>query len=124
LLCLTIKHRERDDAEPCAAGDAPQAARPLPQTLGVTLEGTAPWNRPIKSRHSLVAQRPSPGLELGPRFFSLMVAYATWILRPEAYFSYLQYLEFKHAIETAKRAYWLSVAAIVIALLAIFVSCK
>jgi hypothetical protein len=40
-----------------------------------------------------------------------------WILKPETYFSYLQYLEFRHAIETAKRAYWLSVAAIIIAIL-------
>lgn len=41
-----------------------------------------------------------------------------WILKPEAYFSYLQYLEFRHAIETAKRAYWLSVLAIIIAIIA------
>lgn len=40
-----------------------------------------------------------------------------WILKPQAYFSYLQYLEFCHAIETAKQAYWLSVAAVVIALI-------
>jgi hypothetical protein len=42
-----------------------------------------------------------------------------WVLRPEAYFSYLQYLEFRHAIETAKRAYWLSVAAIVVAIIGV-----
>jgi hypothetical protein len=40
-----------------------------------------------------------------------------WILKPEAYFSYLQYCEFRHAIETAKRAFWLSVLAIVIAII-------
>ena len=40
-----------------------------------------------------------------------------WILSPDAYFSYLQYLEFKHAIEAARRSYWLSVAAIVIAII-------
>ena len=45
-----------------------------------------------------------------------------WILRPEAYFSYLQYLEFRHAIETARRAYWLSVAAIVISILGVAVA--
>jgi hypothetical protein len=42
-----------------------------------------------------------------------------WVLRPEAYFSYLQYLEFRHAIETAKRAYWLSVAAILVAIIGV-----
>jgi hypothetical protein len=40
-----------------------------------------------------------------------------WILRPEAYFGYLQFVEFQHAIETAKRAYWLSVLAVVVALI-------
>lgn len=40
-----------------------------------------------------------------------------WILRPEAYFGYLQFIEFQHAIESSKRAYWLSVAAIVIAII-------
>ncbi len=40
-----------------------------------------------------------------------------WILRPEAYFGYLQFMEFQHAIEAAKRAYWLSVLAIVIAII-------
>jgi hypothetical protein len=50
-----------------------------------------------------------------------------WVLRPEAYFSYLQYLEFLHAIETAKRAYWLAVAAIVVSIIgvafALFLQC-
>lgn len=48
----------------------------------------------------------------------------TWLLRPETYFSYLQYLEFRHAIETSKRAYWLSVAAIVLAILTIMPALK
>ena len=40
-----------------------------------------------------------------------------WILLPESYFGYLQYLEFRHAIETAKRAYWLSVCAVIVAII-------
>jgi hypothetical protein len=47
-----------------------------------------------------------------------------WIIKPEAYFSYLQYLEFCHAIETAKRAYWLSVAAITTAIIAAALAIK
>ena len=42
-----------------------------------------------------------------------------WVLRPEAYFSHLQYLEFCHAIETAKRAYWISFAAVVLAIISV-----
>ena len=40
-----------------------------------------------------------------------------WVLKPEAYFSYLQFLEFCYAIETSKRAYWLSVAAVILAII-------
>ncbi len=40
-----------------------------------------------------------------------------WILKPEAYFSYVQYLEFLHAIKTARTSFWLAVAAIVVAIL-------
>lgn len=47
-----------------------------------------------------------------------------WVLRPEAYFSYLQYLEFRHAIETAKRAFWLSVAAIVVAIISVGIALR
>lgn len=47
-----------------------------------------------------------------------------WVLNPEAYFSYLQYLEFRHAIETAKRAFWLSVAAIVITIIGVAIAIK
>ena len=42
-----------------------------------------------------------------------------WVLKPEAYFGYLQYLEFRHAVETAKRAYWLSVAAIIVTIIGV-----
>jgi len=42
-----------------------------------------------------------------------------WVLKPEAYFSYLQYLEFRHSIEHARRAYWLSVLAIIISIVGV-----
>ena len=45
-----------------------------------------------------------------------------WVLRPEAYFSHLQYLEFCHAIEHAKRAYWVAILAIIIALIGVGIS--
>jgi hypothetical protein len=45
-----------------------------------------------------------------------------WVLRTEAYFSYLQYLEFCHAIEHAKRAYWVAILAIIIALIGVGIS--
>ncbi|WP_432740709.1 hypothetical protein ABXJ76_11870 [Methylobacter sp. G7] len=45
-----------------------------------------------------------------------------WIIRPEAYFSYLQYLEFCHAIEYAKRAYWMAVFAVIVSLIGVFIS--
>jgi len=42
-----------------------------------------------------------------------------WILRPEAYFSYLQYLEFRHAIKASRIASSLAVVAIVIAIITV-----
>ena len=42
-----------------------------------------------------------------------------WILLPEAYFSHLQYLEFQHAIEHARRAYWISVLAIIVSIIGV-----
>jgi hypothetical protein len=39
-----------------------------------------------------------------------------WVLSSEAYFSYLEFLEFRYAIETSKRAYWLSVSAVILAI--------
>ena len=62
------------------------------------------------SLFSLNANQASPGFSPTTK--------SDWILKPEAYFSYLQYLEFRHAIETAKRAYWLSVLAIIVAVIA------
>lgn len=47
-----------------------------------------------------------------------------WILQPESYFSYLQYLEFKHAIEHARRAYWLSVLAIIVSIIGVGIALK
>jgi hypothetical protein len=45
-----------------------------------------------------------------------------WVLRTEAYFSYLQYLEFCHAIEHARRAYWVAILAVIIALIGVGIS--
>ena len=45
-----------------------------------------------------------------------------WILQPEAYFSYLQYIEFTHSVEHANRAYWLAVLAIIVSVLGVGVS--
>ncbi len=42
-----------------------------------------------------------------------------WMLRPEAYFSYLQYLEFRHAIKASRRATLLALVAIVIAIIGV-----
>ncbi len=47
-----------------------------------------------------------------------------WILKPEAYFSYLQYLEFRHSIEHSRRAYWLAVLAIVVSIIGVGISLK
>ena len=45
-----------------------------------------------------------------------------WILRPEAYFSYLQYLEFGHSIEYSRKSYWIAVAAILVAIISVGIS--
>ncbi len=45
-----------------------------------------------------------------------------WVLRTDAYFSYLQYLEFCNAIEQAKRAYWVAILAVIIALVGVGIS--
>lgn len=37
-----------------------------------------------------------------------------WELSPEAFFNYLQYLEFKHAVRSARSAQYISIAAIII----------
>ncbi|MCC2615448.1 hypothetical protein LJ739_04240 [Aestuariibacter halophilus] len=37
-----------------------------------------------------------------------------WKLSPQAYFNYLQFCEYQHAIQTSNRAHWTSIAAIVI----------
>jgi hypothetical protein len=47
-----------------------------------------------------------------------------WILKPEAYFSYLQFLEFRHSIEHARRAYWLSVFAIIVSTIGVGIALK
>lgn len=36
-----------------------------------------------------------------------------WVLKPEAYFAYLQYKQFEHAVRSARRAEWLAIAALV-----------
>jgi len=40
-----------------------------------------------------------------------------WRLRPEAYFGYLQFVSYRHAVESAKQAYRLSVLSVVVALI-------
>jgi hypothetical protein len=45
-----------------------------------------------------------------------------WVLRPEAYFSYLQYLEFCHSIKNSKQSYWMAVVAIVVSLIGVSLS--
>ncbi len=37
-----------------------------------------------------------------------------WVLTPQSFFSYLQYLEFKHAVRTARIAKYISILAIII----------
>ena len=37
-----------------------------------------------------------------------------WVLRPEAYFGYLQYVQFDHAVLSARRAQWTAIAALVL----------
>jgi len=39
-----------------------------------------------------------------------------WTLRPEAYFHYLSFLEFRHSVRAARKAFWLAVASICIAI--------
>ena len=40
-----------------------------------------------------------------------------WILSPEAYFAYLQYREFRHAVETSRTSLWVAIAALIVATL-------
>ena len=61
------------------------------------------------SLFSLSAYQADPGFDPARKL--------EWILKPEIYFSYLQYLEFLHAVRTARQAFWLSLAAIVIAII-------
>ena len=36
----------------------------------------------------------------------------SWRLSPEAYFNYLNFLEFKHAVATARKAHWTAIVSI------------
>ncbi|WGL16197.1 hypothetical protein PVT68_15665 [Microbulbifer bruguierae] len=49
-----------------------------------------------------------------------------WKLSPEAFFNYLQFQEFKHAVKSSKQAKWIAIASIaisgVLALASIFTS--
>jgi hypothetical protein len=45
-----------------------------------------------------------------------------WRLKPEAYFSYVSYLEFKHSLATARRAWLFSAFSVLIAAASLFVA--
>ncbi|MEX2257147.1 MAG: hypothetical protein WD672_00435 [Woeseia sp.] len=45
-----------------------------------------------------------------------------WRLKPEAYFSYVSYLEFKHSLATSRRAWWFSVLSLLIAAASLLVA--
>ena len=42
-----------------------------------------------------------------------------WILKPESYFGYLQYVQFEHAVSSSNRAQWIAIAALVATTLAL-----
>lgn len=46
-----------------------------------------------------------------------------WTLKPEAYFQYLSYLEFKHSVESSKRAYWVAWISMSIAAISVVIAC-
>lgn len=45
-----------------------------------------------------------------------------WWLKPEAYFSYISYLEFQHSLNTSRRAHWIAVFSLLIASASLLVS--
>lgn len=45
-----------------------------------------------------------------------------WILKPEAYFGYLQYVQFEHAVSGSRRAQWTAIAALVVTTLGLVVN--
>jgi hypothetical protein len=47
-----------------------------------------------------------------------------WVLLPEAYFSYLQFLEFKHAVKVANVSYWVSIAAAIVSIIGVAVALR
>lgn len=47
-----------------------------------------------------------------------------WVLLPEAYFSHLQFLEFRHAVKVANVSYWLSIAAVIVTIVGVAVTWK
>ena len=45
-----------------------------------------------------------------------------WRLKPEAYFSYVSYLEFKHSLTMSRWAWWFSIISLFIAAMSLLVS--
>lgn len=41
----------------------------------------------------------------------------TWNLSPEAYFHYLSFVQYKHAVSTSNRAHWLAICSLVISII-------
>ena len=39
-----------------------------------------------------------------------------WTIKPEAYFHYLSFLEFRHSVQSARKAFWLALISICIAI--------
>lgn len=45
-----------------------------------------------------------------------------WILKPEALFSYMNFLEYRDSLTNARRAYWVAIASIVISTATVLLS--
>lgn len=46
----------------------------------------------------------------------------SWTLKPEAYFQYLSFLEFRHSVQSAKKAYRVALASIFIAIVSVLIA--
>lgn len=84
----------------------------------------------IENDSSFTIQQARDACKLSPREFSSIVPSVfaldahqmdrlgethesqNWVLKPEAYFGYLQYVQFNHAVLSANRAQWTATAAL------------
>ncbi|MEW8293008.1 MAG: hypothetical protein AB2660_01340 [Candidatus Thiodiazotropha sp.] len=57
-----------------------------------------------------------------PDSYSTRSQYLDWKIKPEALFGYLSYKQYEHAIVSSKRAFWISVGSLAIAVLSLALS--